>query len=310
MADLEHWRTFVRVVECKSFAKAAEQLRIARSAVSRRVSELEQDLGTTLLKRNTRGLSLTEAADGIYERAKRILSELDELESDAAGAKGELKGQIRVAVPLSFAAAHLGPVFEAFMRSHPGVHLDVHLNDRRVNIIPEGFDFALRIGAQMEDHLIARRLCTINHLVAASPAYLQRMGTPATPEDLVRHEVLTYPNWNKPHAWPYWQQDGSKSEVSVRPRLICDNGELLAKMTIAGAGIVRLPSFVIYEAVAAGQLTPILSDWAWSKMSAYLVYPPNAHMPRRVRLLMDTLIQQFGDPPYWDTAIQNKQRAV
>jgi len=204
MAEFDHWRTFVRVVECGSFAKAAQQMQVARSAVSRRVSELEADLGVTLLHRNTRKVSLTDAAMGIYERATQLLSDFAELESDAAGKTANFQGLIRLAAPLSFTLAHVQATLERFQREHAEVSFDLHLGDRRVDIVGEAFDFALRIGAEMDGSMVARRLCTVHHVVAASPAYLDRYGTPLTPDDLKTHKALCYANWRKPKVWSYW----------------------------------------------------------------------------------------------------------
>ncbi|WER48346.1 LysR family transcriptional regulator [Cupriavidus sp. WKF15] len=198
MAQFDHWRTFVRVVECGSFARAAHQLGIARSAVSRRVSELEGDLGVTLLHRNTRKVSLPDAATGIYERAARLLSDFEELEVDAAEKTCNFRGRIRLAAPLSFTLAHVRTTLEQFQRKHTEVSIDLHLGDHRVDIVGEAFDFALRIGTEMDGAMVARRLCSVRHIVAASPEYLTRHGPILVPEDLKSHRTLCYTNRRRP----------------------------------------------------------------------------------------------------------------
>jgi DNA-binding transcriptional LysR family regulator len=306
MAEFDHWRTFVRVVECGSFAKAAQQLRIARSAVSRRVSELEADLGVTLLHRNTRSVSLTDVARSVYVRATQLLADFEELEADAAGRTATFEGLIRLAAPLSFTLAHVQSTLEQFRHEHPEVCFDLHLGDRRVDIVGEAFDFALRIGAEMDGSMVARRLCTIDHMVLATPDYLDRHGTPVTPDQLRDHKALCYANWRKPKVWSCWTHGGQHLEVPVNPAIICDNGDVLLAAAIAGDGIMCGPTFLSYQAIADGRLVPLLTDWRWSEMSAFLVFPPNRRIPRRVRALMDTLVSSLSDPTPWDTVIARR----
>jgi DNA-binding transcriptional LysR family regulator len=305
MVDLDHWRAFVKVVESGSFARAAEQMQIARSAVSRRVSELEQHLGAHLLHRSTRQLSVTEAGTTFYERAAPLLIEIEELESATVRGGADIKGPIRLAAPLSFTYRHLQPTLNEFRKQHPQVTFELNLGDRRVDILSEGYDFALRIGAEMEGSMVARRLCTIHHMVCASPEYLRTHGVPQTPDALIEHSVLCYPYRTKSRAWRYWTADGAPAgEARLNPAMYCDNGDILLQAALDGAGIVCEPTFICHEAIAHGTLVPLLAQWRWSNMNAYLVFPPHRRMPARVRLLMDTLAARISDPPSWDLPLQ------
>ena len=303
MADIEQWRAFVKVVECGSFARAAEHLHTARSAVSRRVSELEAHLGANLIRRSTRNLSVTETGEAFFERARQLLQEFDELESETVRGHHGASGHIRLAAPLSFTMHHLQPVLATFRERFPHVTLELKLGDRRVDLISESFDFALRIGADIEPSLVAKRLCTIRHALAASPAYLQRRGHPVHPQDLARHAILAYGNLRKPSAWTFFGDEGRDPvEVRLSPTVLCDNGELLLSLACRGEGIVCEPTFLLHEAIAAGHLTPVLPQWQWPLWHAYLVYPAHRRVPTRVRLLMDLIVDAISDPPPWDEA--------
>lgn len=310
MSDLEHWRAFVKVVECGSFARAAEHLHLARSAVSRRVSELEAHLGANLIRRSTRNLSVTETGEAFFERARQLLQEFDELESETVSGHRGTSGHIRLAAPLSFTMHHLQPVLAQFRERFPEVTLEINLGDRRVDLVGESFDFALRIGAEIEPSLVAKRLCTIRHAVAASPAYVQRHGCPARPQDLASHAILGYANLRKPNIWTF-RSDGGESLVDVRvsPTVLCDNGELLLTCARRGEGIVCEPTFLLQEDIASGRLVQLLPQWHWPPMHAYLVYPAHRRVPARVRLLMDLIAQAITDPAPWDVVIERSRVA-
>lgn len=303
MAEFDHWRTFVRVVECGSFSQAACHLRVARSAVSRRVSELESDLGVTLLMRTTRCVKTTEIGQMTYRRATKLLAEFDELECEAAGKSANLAGPIRVTAPSSFALDHVQSIFQSFQLENPGVCLDLRFSDRRDDIIGDGFDFAIRIGAEIDGSMVAKRLCTINQLVVASPKYLERNGTPQAPEDLATHRSLCYPSSTQADTWRYWRDGEVEGHVHVSPAMICDTGEVLLNAALAGTGVLCGPTCLTAAAVSNGSLIPILTDWRWSNMAAYLVFPPNRRIPRRVRALMESIAGSLPDPTPWDAEI-------
>lgn len=303
MARLEDMETFIRVVEAGSISGASERMGIAKSAVSRRIAGLEERLGAQLFRRTTRKLSLTDTANRFYERCVHILADVQEAEYAVSDEHGTLRGRLRVAVPLSFGLLHLGPAIDAFMKEHPEVEFDLDFNDHQVDLLGEGFDVALRIADLPDSSLIARRLAPIHMVACASPAYLEAKGTPETPMDLVNHSCLTYSNMNNPSVWPYVGPDGKASSVRVKSHLQANNGDFLCQAAVAGQGITRQPSFILYKDIEQGLIVPVLSEYTWPSVNAYAVYPQTRHLSRRVRAFVDFLIERFAGVPYWDECL-------
>jgi DNA-binding transcriptional LysR family regulator len=291
---------FVRVVETGSISAAAERLDIAKSAVSRRLAELERRLGAQLLHRTTRRLNLTDSGRAFLERAQAILADLAEAEAAVSQAQTALKGRLRVALPLSFGLLHLAPLIEAFMALHPDVEFDLDFNDRQLDLMQEGFDLAIRIANLPDSSLIARRLAPIKHVLSASPAYLEKHGTPSTPEDLTNHFCLAYSNLANPGVWHYRTQDGVAGSVQVPVKLKANNGDFLCQAALAGHGLILHPTFYLREPLRSGALVPLLTDIAWPELNAYAVYPPTRHLSSRVRAFVDFLVQALAGVPAWD----------
>jgi DNA-binding transcriptional LysR family regulator len=303
MARLEDMETFVRVVEAGSISGAAERMGIAKSAVSRRIADLEERLGAQLFRRTTRKLNLTDTASRFYERCVHILADVQEAEYAVSDEHGTLRGRLRVAVPLSFGLLHLGPAIDDFMSEHPEVEFDLDFNDRQVDLLGEEFDVALRIADLPDSSLIARRLAPIHMIACASPAYLEAKGTPETPEDLVNHVCLTYSHMTNPSVWPYVGPDGKAASVRVQSRLQANNGDFLCQAAVAGQGITRQPSFILYKDIEQGLIVPVLSEYTWPSVNAYAVYPQTRHLSRRVRAFVDYLVDRFAGIPYWDECL-------
>lgn len=299
MARFEELETFVAVVESRSFAAAAERLRVANSAVSRRIADLESRLGAQLFIRTTRRRSLTEAGRHLYERSVRLLADLDEAEQSVASGQAEPRGNIHLAAPLSFGLLHLSSALADFLRQNPEVNLDLNLDDRRVNLIEEGFDLALRIGRLEDSTLVARRLAPIRMVACASPDYLEAHGEPMAPEDLLHHAGLFYGYISDHQNWPY-PSAGRALGARVPMRLRSNNGDVLLQAAIHGFGIAVLPTFLAYRALGDGRLKAILRDHPLPDLALYAVYPSRRHLPNRVRRLIDALAERFGDTPYWD----------
>jgi DNA-binding transcriptional LysR family regulator len=299
-ANLE---ALVAVVEAGNFSRAAERLDIAKSVVSRRVSLLERQLGVQLLQRTTRTLSLTGPGQQFYQRAVRILAELDEAEQSIVDASAALRGRIRIAAPLSFGLHHLTQALNAFLCDHPGIELDLDLNDREVNLVEEGFDMAVRIGALRDSTLVARRLGTARFVTCASPAYLERHGVPRHPSDLGGHVGLHYANVPLKQAWQF--SGGAREPLTVIPgiRMRANNGDVLAAAAVAGLGVVSSPTFIVSDLIAAGHLQTLLDGFRRPAVGIYAVFPPGRLMPRRLQVFADFLKQRFGEPPYWDRAL-------
>jgi DNA-binding transcriptional LysR family regulator len=304
MDRLEEMRTFVKVVEHGSITAAAEHLGIAKSAVSRRLANLEGRLSVQLFRRTTRTLSLTDTGRSFYERCLRLLADVEEAEFSVSEQHGTLRGRLRVAVPLSFGLAHLGPAIGAFLDAHPEVEFDLDLNDRQVHLLAEGFDLAVRIAELRNSTLIARRLAPVRHLVCASPGYLTRHGTPRTAAELADHACLVYANAPTPGLWEYLDAAGRPGRVPVKTRILANNGDYLRQAAEDGHGIVLGPSFILYQAIERGRLIPILRDYQWLTLHAYAVYPHTRHLSQRVRAFVDFLAARFAGGPYWDHCLE------
>jgi DNA-binding transcriptional LysR family regulator len=302
MDAFDEMRTFVRVVEAGSISQAAEQLGIAKSGVSRRLAELEARLGVRLLNRTTRRSSLSDAGRSYYEGAVRLLSDVAELDALVTGSEAALEGRLRLAAPLSFGLAHLSPAIEAFARAHPEVLIDIDFSDRQVDLVAQGVDLAIRIAELRDSSLQARRICPIRLMLCASPAYLERHGTPLSPDDLQRHQMLHYDIGGGGGSPLLRLPDGRGGERSVplSPRLVANNGDFLRDMAVAGHGIILTPTFIAWREVAAGALLPVLPDHWPEPLNAYAVYPQSRYLPRRARILIDFLAERFGKNPYWD----------
>lgn len=291
---------FVRVVEAGSISGAAARLEVAKSAVSRRLAELEGRLGVELLHRTTRRLTLTDSGRAFLERSQRILADLDEAERAVGRAHCEVRGRLKVALPQSFGLLHLTPLILEFTALHPGVEFDLDFNDRQIDLMREGFDLAIRIADLPDSSLIARRLVPIRHQVCASPDYLARHGTPATVDDLKAHVCLAYSNLTHPGLWRYRAPHGVSGSVQVPVGQRANSGDYLLRAAIAGCGLIMSPTFYLREALRAGSLVPILDDHDWPELNAYAVYPPTRHLSNRVRSFVDFLAERLADEAAWD----------
>lgn len=300
MRRFEDMQTFVRVVEAGTISAAAEQLGVAKSAVSRRLSELEARLGVQLLRRTTRRLNLTDTGRGFYERCRRILADLEEAEAAVSQAHATLRGRLRVAAPLSFGLRHLGPAITEFMQAHPQVEFDLDFNDRQVDLLAEDIDVAVRIARLEDSSLIARRLWSSALILCASPGYLRTYGTPAAPEDLAAHRALVYSHSPDPTLLTLRDAQGREHRLHVPERLRANNGDFLCEAAVAGEGLLLSPSFIVHEALRSGALLRVLPAYAAGDVPAYAVYPQTRHLSQRVRAFVDFLAERFAGVPYWD----------
>ncbi len=299
MNPFEEMRNFIRVVEAGSISKAAEQLGMAKSGVSRRLVDLESRLGVRLLNRTTRRSSLTEAGQAYYQGAVKLLTDISELDSATADSGALLKGTLRLAVPLSFGLSHLSPAIDEFLKAHRELTINIDFSDRHVDLVGQGVDLAIRIADLRDSNLQARRICPIRLLLCASPAYLAQYGVPAVPEDLKKQRILQYDIGNAP-VLRLQDQLGAEHVVQVRPAIVANNGDFLRDMAMAGHGIILTPSFIAWQALAAGDLVSIMPDYCPPQRSAYAVYPRNRYLSRRARMFIDFLVERFGENPYWD----------
>ena len=300
MDKFEDIQAFVAVVDTGSFTAAADRLGAAKSAVSRRVSALEGRLGVQLLHRTTRVLNLTETGRSFYNHGTRILADLEEAEAAVQQEHGELRGTLRFALPLSFGVRHMCGPIATFSKQHPKVRFDLDLNDRRVDLIEDNFDVALRIGRLADSSLIARRLFDVRAVVCGSPHYLNVHGAPKTPADLADHQCLVYSNLIDPNKWEYEDRDGNRNVVKVNSIMSASSGDFLSNAAAHGMGLVIQPTFIASAAIRSGNLTPVLTDYTWPISPAYAMYPPTRHLSYRVRAFIDFLAERFAGTPQWD----------
>ncbi|WP_444995195.1 LysR family transcriptional regulator [Aliikangiella sp. IMCC44359] len=299
MNQFEDMRTFVRIVEAGSISKAAEQLSMVKSAVSRRLTELEKRLGVTLLTRTTRTQKLTESGQSYYQQCIRIIDDVAEIESGIRDKNCALAGRIKIAAPLSFGLSHLGQALRKFNEINPDVFFDIDFNDRQVDLVEEGFDLAIRIAHLNDSSLMARRLTSIRLILCASPVYLAKYGEPKTPEELKKGHVKLHYQSAKEH-WEFRSPEGREINIKVPAIVTANNGDYLCQAAIEGQGLLFSPDFICYKAIRAGQLKLLMCDYIDNQIvNAYAVYPQNRHLSQRVRSLIDFLAQYFGDVPYW-----------
>ena len=300
MNKFEELQTFVTVVDTGSISRAADRLSIAKSAVSRRVSDLEQRLGVQLFRRTTRQLNLTDSGQSFYERVSQILEDLKEAEQAICQEHTSLSGRLKIAAPLTFGLLHLSPAITDFNKQHPDIHFDVDFNDRQIDLMEEGFDMAIRIANLADSSLIARRISPINSTLCASPDYLKIHGRPDKPEDLVEHRCLVYSNITNFNHWYFQTPDGQAINIKIPIALTSNNGDFLKAAATAGQGIILVPNFITYDSLKNGELVPLLQQYKTSSLNAYAIYPQTRQLSYRVRAFVDFLVKRFAGEPYWD----------
>lgn len=299
MNQFEEMSTFVRIVEAGSISKAAEQLNTVKSAVSRRLSELETRLGVSLMKRTTRRQTLTESGQQYYQQCIRILDDINELESRIADEQTALTGRIRLTAPISFGLMHLSAPLREFNRLHPDILIDIDFNDRHQDLVAEGLDLAIRISRLSDSTLMARKLATTRLLLCASPDYFAKYGFPESPADLSRgHIRLQYSNVLT--GWQFRSGNGDIININLPVSLSANNGNFLFEAALDGQGLILSPDFICYEAIRNGELVPVLSEFIHNpEMGIYAVYPQTRYLSQRVRSLIDYLKLYYSEHNDW-----------
>ena len=285
--QLDDMRIFVATVDAHNFTAAAKRLALSKQFVSRRVMALEEALGVQLLIRNTRKLAVTELGQEFYERARRILGEVEDAEQAMSLRRAGPRGLLRVSAPMSFGMMHLSPLVASFLREHADVRFDMELSDRTVDVVGEGFDMAIRIGALPDSTLIAQKLVDVRMVVCCSPGYVRRRGAPVVPADLARHSCLLYGHGGVV-SWDFFV-DGVSKGVEVNGPLRANNGELIRDAAVAGLGIVRLPDFIVADAVGSGLLVTVLEEFLPSAATVYAVYPQHRQSSVSIRVFVEFL---------------------
>ncbi|MGR4041593.1 LysR family transcriptional regulator [Pseudomonas sp. 910_21] len=289
-------RTFRRVVERASFSQAAADLGQSTAAVSKQVRQLEERLGSLLILRTTRRMSLSEAGQSYFNECCHLLDELDTLERATQAGSREPGGRLRINAPLSFGLKVLSPILVAFMQRYPQLQVDLTLNDQVLDVVGEGFDVSLRIRRQLEDStLIARHLGQVEQVICAAPTYLQAQGTPSAIADLHRHRCLAYRLAEHPGRWQLEGPEG-QTRLELPVHFAVDNSLLLSEMLVAGLGIGALPGFVAQPLLDSGQLLRVLPEHRLPSRQIYALYPSQRHLSQKVRVFVDFLVEALQTP--------------
>ena len=281
-------RMYVAVVDGGSFAAAADKLDISRAMVSKQIQKLEEHLGTRLMNRTTRRLSLTETGRAFYERSVQIMHDVEEAEQVAGHMTRTPQGVLRVTIPLSYGQHRLAAIIGAYTQAYPQVQLDIALSDRKVDLIEDGFDLAVRIGALPQSDLIARKIGGVRSIVCASPGYVSRHGAPHTPEQLRGHACLGYTLTGSGADWRFETPDGPLV-VPIAGPIRADNGDIIRLAALSGAGILFQPHFIVGDDLVAGRLVQLLPEWQSAELGVYAVYPSRKHLSAKVRTFVDFL---------------------
>jgi DNA-binding transcriptional LysR family regulator len=292
---------FVKVAQSGSLSAAAQSLGFSKSTVSKHLSALEEHLGVLLVNRTTRRLSLTELGIAYRDQAQRILAEIEETELAIQEHTVEPKGKLRVNAPMSFGIRHLAPLLPGFMSAHPRVEVDLALDDRRIDLIEEGFDLAVRIGRLEDSTLIAKRLASVHFVCAAGPGYLDRHRPIAHPDDLTRHNCLRYTLNRQPSDWRF-ARGNETATVKVSGTLAANNGDALCAAAASGLGVIYQPVFIIDAALRAERLKPLLEDWQTPTIDIHAVFPEQRRLQPKLRRFVDYLADALRRPDIWPCA--------
>ena len=290
MGQIEDLRLFVHVVESGSISKAADKLRIAKSAVSRRLSLLEERFGTRLIDRVPGVWEVTETGQELYQRATRVVGDVAEIEDDFANTSADLTGPLYISVPRDFGIAFLNNSLIAFKERHPEIQLAIDFDDRTVDLTRENYDFTIRITSELEDGVSGERIGTVQHRLFASPEYIQAHSDPRCLEDLRKHPLLHFRTARRA-VWNFVTDKGKPQSFEFQPFLNSNSGVFLLEATLKGLGIARLPDFVAYEAEAAGRIVPVLSDMTIPDLGIYLIHAEDRRLNRRMRLFAEEIKQ-------------------
>ena len=310
MDTLASLQAFVAVVDAGSFAGAARRMGMAASSLTRRVNVLESELGTILLNRSTRSVSLTEAGERYYAQVAQILADLSEAHRSVSSDEGPPRGTLRVSVPVAFSRLHIAPAVAEFLLACPELCFEFVATDSFVDLVEERIDVAIRIGKLASSSLIGRKLAPHRRVLCASPGYLDARGAPSMPEALAEHDCLSLDQAGAIQRWCFRRGDEDR-ELRVRGRLRANNSDLLRRAALGGAGLVLLPTWLVGRDLETGRLRRVLGDWQVESprgpAGVYAVYLANRRGSAKVRAFVDHLAAHFGSPPYWDCDGEGQQ---
>lgn len=299
--NIEHLKLFTRIASILNISKAGQELGLSPAVASAHISKLENLLGTRLLNRSTRQISLTEEGKVFLPHALEILERIEEAKGSIGIGNSAPGGTIRLTAPASFGRQHMVPAISAFLKEHPQITIDLSMTDVIVDVIEGGFDVAIRIGTLKDSNLIARKIAEDKRIICASPAYLNEHKSIKSLNDLQQHDCI---NLRGLDTWYFKSTESSNEKpiaIKTRSRLITDNGEVMRDATVAGLGLSINSTWNCYQQIQLGQLQQVLKDVSFSDSNAiWAVYPTSRLVSPKVRLLIDFLMTWFGKDPYWD----------
>lgn len=302
MDRLEAMSVFAAIVEGGSLSAAGRRLNVPLATVSRKLADLEAHLKTRLLTRSTRKLVLTDAGRDYLDACRQILEQVDDAERAAAGAYAKVKGQLVVAAPIVFGRLHVVPVAAAFLELHPEVDIQLRLGDRNVNLIEEHVDVALRIGVLPDSGTVATQVGTVRRVVCASPAYLERFGSPRSLDDLAAHRCISFDGLDAAAAWTFVAEHGDKRRVPVQSRMTVSTADAAIAAAVCGLGLTRVLAYQVAEALRDGRLVRVLADHEPPAVPASLIYPGQGRLPMKTRAFIDFAAGRLRDRLSADTA--------
>jgi DNA-binding transcriptional LysR family regulator len=305
LTDTQELIVFQAVAKHASYARAAQELGLSPSGVSRVVTRLEERLGARLVQRTTRKLSLTEAGAAFHGRASQILADLADAEAEVQSTVARPKGTLKVTASVVFGQLYLAPLLPELLDYFPELSIEMSLTNRFVDLIEEGIDLAIRIGSLADSRLVARRLCTNRRVLVASPGYLARRGTPRAVADLARHQCVLFTGFARPGEWKLIGPDGPAT-VSVSGRVATNNVETLTTAAKQGFGITVGATLSVGPALLSGELVRVLPDYQLEPTAVFAVYPSARQLSTKTRAAVDFLAKKLGDPPTWDKALRGK----
>ena len=309
MSNPDDMTAFVRAVELGGFSVAAREMGLTPSAISKLVTRLEDRLGVRLLNRTTRRLALTPEGEAYFHRTQRILADIDEAENEVARFRAHPKGLLRINVGTAFGMHQLAPALPDFLARHPEMQVELTLTDRVVDLIEEGADIGIRLGNLLDSSLIARRICEVERVICASPAYLKANGTPRKPEDLLRHNCLNMAYAPALRRWPFDTREGVK-HIEVAGNASSSSADAVLQLAIMGLGVIRLSDVIVGEAIRSGRLVPLLEDIHHREpLPLHAVYPQGRHRSPRVAAMVEFLVERFAAAP-WRVAMKRGKRAA
>lgn len=308
MDTLNAMKLYCHIVEAGQLSIAADQLNLSKGAVSKQLAKLEAHLGGRLLNRTTRRLTLTEVGIAYYERAKQILESVEEAECVVTGLTAEPSGTLKINAPMSFGFLYMGAFLAKYQQQYPKVKIDITLHDRQIDLVEEGYDLALRIATLKDSSLIARKLAPCHIVLCASSAYLKKYGEPKTPNDLKKHQCISYAYSDSVKYWILENNKGEKKQIPINSPLSANNGNLICDAMINGMGIASLPTFIAGDVIRKGDAKIIMDDWRPIMEDISLLYPSSKHLSAKVRAFVDLAVEHFkpldGKANDWDRKLK------